>query len=90
MVNVVVEHVVKQVSAEKARPEYEPRPLRQHCPEQGKEAARERNAGRWRHNQPQGIIRVIVMDTVDHEMETMRPLTVTVKVKDNSVQPVLG
>ena len=90
MVHVVVEHVVEEVARKEAAGENEPSSAWQDSPEQEQEQARQWDARSRGHHKPERVVRVVVVDAVDHEMETVGPFAVSVKVEYEAVKPVLG
>ena len=90
MVKVVVGVVVGQVAGDEAREEGIGRGGPEDQGEQPEEQGRERDADRRRHDQPERIVRVVVVDAVDDEVEPAAERVVGLPVEDEPVQPVLG
>jgi len=90
VVHVEVEHVVDQVARQEAAAKHHPRPGRQYGPEEQQEDGGKGNACSGWHHEAQWVVWMIVVNPVDHEVETMGPLAVRVEVKNDSVEPVLG
>ena len=90
MVHVVMEHVVEEVTGEEPAPKDQPRAAWKDSPKEQQEAAREGDAGRGWHDQSKRIVWVVVVDAVDHEVESMRPFVVSVKVEDETMKPIFG
>lgn len=90
MVHVEVQHVVDQVAGEESASENHPDSAWQRSVETHQEQRCQRNACRWGHYKPHWVIGMVVVDSVDHEVEPMSPRVVCIKVKDDSVQPILS
>ena len=90
VMHVVVRHVVHQVAGEEAgREDVRPRgPEHEH--EQPPEAERERDAHRRRHDEPQRVVRMVVVDAVDDPVEPRAEALLGLEVEDEPVHPVLG
>ncbi len=58
--------------------------------EQPEEQGRERDADRRRHDQPERIVGVLVMDAVHDEVEPAAERVIGLPVEDETVQPVLA
>ena len=62
----------------------------EHEHEQPPEPERERDAHRRRHDEPERVVRVVVVDAVDDPVEPGADALLGLEVEDQPVHPVLG
>jgi hypothetical protein len=90
VVHVVVRVVVGQVADDEPGEERE---SVGHPEDQGEEAEEDRGEGDargGRHHEPHRVVRVVVMDAVDHEVEAVAARELRLPVEHEAVEPVLG
>ena len=90
MVQVVMRVVVGQVAEDESGEGREGlrRPEDEHV--QAEKDGRERDADRRGHDQPHRVVRVVMVDAVDDEVETVAAGEPRLPVEDQAVEPVLG
>jgi hypothetical protein len=90
VVQVVVHVVVGEVAEDEPREGREGvrRPEDQHV--EPEEESGERHADGGGHDQPHRVVRMVVMDAVDDEVEAVAAAELRLPVKEEPVEPVLG
>ena len=90
MVKVEVGVVVGEIAGDEPREEGVCRRRSEDEREQSEEQGRERDADRRRHDQPERIVGVLVVDAVHDEVEPGAERVVGLPVEDGAMQPVLA
>ena len=86
----VVDHVVGEIAGQEAGAEGERAVGAEHEPERRVEDQRQRHRGGGRHDEPQRVVRVVVVDAVDHPVQPRADPVLGLEVEDHAVDPVLG
>ena len=89
VVDVEVGEVVGQVAREEARAEAQRGARGQHEVEREHEDRAQRQRGGRRHHEPQGVVRMVVVDAVEHPVQPGPDAALGCVVEDDAVQPVL-
>ena len=89
VVDVVVEHVVRQVSGEEAGANARGVAFAEHDIQRAEHERSERNAHRGWHHQAQRVVGVVVVDAVDDPVHPRPDPVLGLEVEHEAVQPVL-
>ena len=90
MVHVVVRVVVEQVSEDESSEDRVGAGRAEDQRVDPEEEGGERHADRRRHHEPQAVVGMVVVNSVDDEVQTAPDRVVGLPVEDEPVEPVLG
>src|SRR4051812_8099074 len=89
MMSRVMDHVVKKITEKKSGEGWR-RDLAEDDEEQSEKEKRQRNADDWRHDQPAGVFRIIVVNPVEKKMELLSPAGCRLVVEHPAMHRVFG
>src|SRR4051794_29271120 len=90
MVQVVVHVVIGEVAEDESREDREGMRRAEDQHVETEEQRRQGDADGGGHDEPHRVVRMVVMDAVDDEVETVAPAELRLPVEEQAVEPVLG